>query len=425
MAIHAYDMGKLFIKKPIKVADNWVLENDHGYLYFTNKNNKFYSINIPASFSIPENKNVKKTEEVPQWLLPPAEDATDEEKRAYDTASSKWNSDNGTYQKYIMVKKNIYESVKVKDPRNLLVWHTCKPSIDLLYEICKMAAQVYRTMDAEMECFIIWNTETKAYELLVPTQTVSGATCDFEYTDLEVGKHEVVVDVHSHHSMTCSFSGTDDDDDSVTSYIPHISVVIKNIKSFDFSDIGKNLDIRLTYNGSFNDLSLNDVFDIPVYNLKQVKKKTYVSTLPEKPLGYSYNYGFPKVGVGLPKTYEGELIKNGYRKTSTGIWVPDITRDVNNPVIGTPGVVSKEASITSCTINGIDFSPSDMTSEEVRNLLDDLEDEEMEIYHSQFHNDFPAFIVNYFLRNPNLLFEYCEAAAEKLDTSPIQKYLKE
>ena len=63
----------------------------------------------------------------------------------------------------------------------------------------------------EAHCYILWN-QTDGYHVFVPEQTVSGGTVEFSYSGLPAGS-AIVVDIHSHGSMSAFFSGTDDTND--------------------------------------------------------------------------------------------------------------------------------------------------------------------------------------------------------------------
>ena len=58
-----------------------------------------------------------------------------------------------------------------------------KPPVSLLYDFFKLGAMVYNEHKSEVEAFIIWNTTTKKHYLKIPTQTVSSATCEFNWNE--------------------------------------------------------------------------------------------------------------------------------------------------------------------------------------------------------------------------------------------------
>lgn len=73
-------------------------------------------------------------------------------------------------------------------------------------EVCEKHGQAL-----EAHCYIMYNSET-GYYIHVPEQTVSGGTVEFSYEGLN-SNDCIVVDIHSHGSMSAFFSGTDDTND--------------------------------------------------------------------------------------------------------------------------------------------------------------------------------------------------------------------
>ena len=63
----------------------------------------------------------------------------------------------------------------------------------------------------EAHCYIMWNAE-RGYYIFVPEQTVSGAAVEFK-ADESAPEDAVLVDIHSHGSMSAFFSSTDDNND--------------------------------------------------------------------------------------------------------------------------------------------------------------------------------------------------------------------
>lgn len=155
-----------------------------------------------------------------------------------------------------------------------------KPPVSLLYDFFKLGAMVYNEHKSEVEAFIIWNTTTKKHYLKIPTQTVSSATCEFNWNERNADEI-IVMDCHSHHTMSISFSSTDDHSDSpLGSLIPHISLVIKNIGSFSWLIPDSNVSIRISYRKKFIDVKIADVFEvdqlISIEDLNKVVKKPVV-----------------------------------------------------------------------------------------------------------------------------------------------------
>lgn len=164
-------------------------------------------------------------------------------------------------------------------------WLVPKPSISYLYTFLDYAGQVYNDMKAEMEAFVLWNTVEKKHVFYIPDQTVSGASCKFEHVFPE--NHILLVDMHSHHTMGCSFSSIDDANDGALDLLPHISLVVKSIDRFDWMNLDKNVHSRLTFWDNVYDLSVFDIFTSYTYPKDRIHEYKYVAPVHTTP----YNYG--------------------------------------------------------------------------------------------------------------------------------------
>ena len=132
-------------------------------------------------------------------------------------------------------------------------WFIPKPDYSLLEKLWKMNRYVMQTNNgAEFYASLFWNTEKQEYEIVVPEQTVSGASVHFEEPQ-DTDTKFLVIDHHSHNTMSAFFSGTDDNNDYARF---KISLVMGKISSAGFETKQ-----RVVINGLFRDVALKDIFD--------------------------------------------------------------------------------------------------------------------------------------------------------------------
>lgn len=145
---------------------------------------------------------------------------------------------------------------------NIITWNIPKPDILLMHEFICIATKVYKRMSSECLGLIIYNSIANIFKIVYPDQIVNGASVSYKPDEVKLDSNSIIVaDVHSHHTMGISFSGVDDHDDNKMSIIPHISIVAKKIDAIDFTDLNKNIDCRLSIQGTRYNLKVNDVFD--------------------------------------------------------------------------------------------------------------------------------------------------------------------
>jgi len=127
----------------------------------------------------------------------------------------------------------------------------------------------------EAHCYIMYSTEN-GYYIHVPEQTVSGGTVEFSYQGLNADDC-IVVDIHSHGSMSAFFSGTDDGNDRRHIYF---SGVVGKVNT-------PNPEITFRFNmyDVKKPATLHDIFheetapvQVPAEWLAQVKKREYQGT---------------------------------------------------------------------------------------------------------------------------------------------------
>lgn len=145
--------------------------------------------------------------------------------------------------------------------------------------------------DCEAMAHILWNKEEKKYEIGIPTQRVSKASVSYEFDHIDQEKHVVIVDIHSHNSMSAFFSGTDDADDKKGCWFAGVAGQLNR-------DVCQ-IKFRFTNYGIFRDVKLEEIFEAESYELTlpetvpdswmEKVKGTYSST--SKNYGGGRNWG--------------------------------------------------------------------------------------------------------------------------------------
>lgn len=196
---------------PIRLPLAWqqIVYNNKMYMFLNS--NGFYSINIPTNFYVCNGNNVEVVEEEPP----------------------------------------------------ILDWKIEMPPLYLLDEFVKWSAYIYQNYRSEAAALLVWNIATSSWRITYPYQTISGASVTFDMNNqsgLLAADDVIIIDLHSHHTMTIGFSSTDDHSDGTLGAISHISVVLKGINSMDVLNYNKNFDIRLTVQSTSYPLKIEDVF---------------------------------------------------------------------------------------------------------------------------------------------------------------------
>lgn len=189
---------------------------------------------------------------------------------------------------YTFYKRSNIQITPLLDPATKLkpfIWNIPKPNILVLYKFLNAAVEVYKKNKTELAVFVLYDTINKDYVLHYPVQTVSGGGCKFDYADT-LPNTIMVLDMHSHHTMGAFYSGTDDEDDKkISQLVPHLSIVVGKINSFNFTDLKENVKIRMSFNGEFENLTIEDIFDETPLMFQSWNK-----LIKEQPTAVSTNY---------------------------------------------------------------------------------------------------------------------------------------
>lgn len=188
------------------IALKWKPEYHHGTMYMT-LNNPIYNVNIPID------------------------------------------------QFYISAQDTINEIPKI------LTWNIDRPDISLILEFINIATRVYKKMSSECLGLLVYGKIDNSFKIIFPNQTVNTTSVTYKPSEVVLDSNDIIIaDIHSHHIMKISFSGTDDHDDGNISLVPHISIVVKKIDSVNFLSLNDNIDCRLTIQGTSYNLKLEDIF---------------------------------------------------------------------------------------------------------------------------------------------------------------------
>lgn len=152
-----------------------------------------------------------------------------------------------------------------------------KVPMRLLDEVKAFFSEVIKQKGQNLEAmiWIVWNQE-KGYHLVVPTQTVGGASARYDWSSLPAGC-SIIVDIHSHANFGAFFSGTDNADD--VGGIRFSGVIGHNVKPPEERDMV----FRFNYYGERIDTKVEDLFtkepppvpEIPAEWIDKVEIHTY------------------------------------------------------------------------------------------------------------------------------------------------------
>lgn len=158
-------------------------------------------------------------------------------------------------------------------------------------QIVEFFRQVIKTKNAKMEAhaWILWSQE-RGYYISIPKQIVSAASVGYTWDAESVPSDSiVVVDVHSHNSMSAFYSGTDENDDKDKVY--YTGVVGK------ITDDSYEWVMRFNLRDKKIKVTLDDLFElrkevsVPAEWLEQVEVRTFT---PPKGKGVAGYIGGPK-----------------------------------------------------------------------------------------------------------------------------------
>lgn len=210
------------------------------------------------------------------------------------------------------------DSIKLEKGKGKFIWKKTKIPLQLLYDFIRVSAQVYNKYKSEFAAAIFYDTKQDDYMLLFPKQTISGASVTYNVSEgfnEYPNKDDLIflVDMHSHHTMPIGFSSIDDHSDSDLGTFGNISLVIKGIDKFNYTNIKNNVDIRFTIQDVSFDIDLFEVFENEdsdyEFALTKINKLDPVVTTWGKSYGYGSEWD----------DYEYDIAgRYNFRKANTG-----------------------------------------------------------------------------------------------------------
>lgn len=139
-----------------------------------------------------------------------------------------------------------------------------KPSIKYFIQIVDMFKYIYDKIKSELALNLYYHKSSKRFYLEIMEQDVSPGFCNYKYSPLENNKNYVrYLQIHSHHSMSASFSNTDDKDEK-NSIMCFFGVVGRLNEHSDIFQVEKKF--RLWTGVQFVEIGFMDIFDIQIYN---------------------------------------------------------------------------------------------------------------------------------------------------------------
>lgn len=169
-------------------------------------------------------------------------------------------------------------------------WELNFPAIPMriLVQILSFFRKINDQYDSEVFIQVFWDKNTEEYFAHCPKQTVSGASVKYENDEFINDSSKVLVlEIHSHNSMSAFFSGVDDADEKGDRFYGVVGRVNQ-----PFPEII----LRLSIGGRKSNVDIGYIFDIdedgnyPIQWLKQVSK--YV---PKKTEVRKYRNGHKKI----------------------------------------------------------------------------------------------------------------------------------
>lgn len=185
---------------------------------------------------------------------------------------------------------------------------------ELFQQIVAFFMAVYSEHKSEAAAQIFWDEEHEEYFVYIPKQEVTGATCKYYNDQQLMDNYPLVVDIHSHGSMSAFFSSTDDKDDKDLRVYGVVGKVNTPTPEYKF---------RFGHGDGTKEIAIQEIFDMPYDHvsfpqewLDQVtEKKVTVKYSPTKGLFNVDSDGYKKpktTSIELTKDNNIELVKDPY-----------------------------------------------------------------------------------------------------------------
>lgn len=206
----------------------------------------------------------------------------------------------------------------------------------------------------EAQVFIVWNTETEEYRIVIPKQKVSAAAVRYDIGDILSDTDIIIVDIHSHNNMSAFFSGTDNADDKKNPWISGV-----------FGKLSTAMEHKFRFNdgcGRHFDMVAGDVFDF-----EDARFQTPQSWLDQVEISA---YTPVKNSAGVRKWDNNYQHPNDARHWADN-WVSPAEKDVG--VIGDQFSEIFFDDPEADLYDGLVDSLADYSNEEIRTVLDAAE----------------------------------------------------
>ena len=127
----------------------------------------------------------------------------------------------------------------------------------VLEQVIYLYREIYKTIESEVYCAIVWDRVKKDFFIHVPIQEVSAATISYTNTPEIYSNPDLVVvmDIHSHNVMNAFFSATDLADEMATRFFGVIGKI---------NDAKPAMVVRAAANGIDVPLQIADIFDFSI-----------------------------------------------------------------------------------------------------------------------------------------------------------------
>jgi len=138
-----------------------------------------------------------------------------------------------------------------------------KPSIKYFIQIVEMFKYIYDKIKSELTVNLYYHKPSKKFHLEIMEQDVSPGASNYKYnSSIENNMNYVrFLQIHSHHSMNASFSGTDNDDEK-NAIMCFFGVIGKLNEHSDVFQVEKKF--RLWTGIQFVEVGFMDIFDIQI-----------------------------------------------------------------------------------------------------------------------------------------------------------------
>jgi PRTRC genetic system protein A len=160
----------------------------------------------------------------------------------------------------------------------------------ILIETIEFYRKVMKTIKSEVMTMIVYDTVLNDYKIVVPVQSVSGATVS--YKQVQFGEHEkYIMACHSHVDMDAFFSGTDNNDEKRAMLYGVIGKLSQQTPAMKFRAKKGNIASELPVDIVF-DFSDKRKYSIPECEILKISQRQYHAQI-QTDFAQSWNYRNP------------------------------------------------------------------------------------------------------------------------------------